>query len=196
MTPANGTLRLVRPDDGEHPETTQQTRPGTKRSLVQRRRTILIVLAIAWLVMAALAVVLLLTGTKPSTPLGETAAVPGGLARISAVIPLESDGWVPPRSADRLAGPAQPGAHRVRILLELTTTDAVGLTFDAADYSLSGLGSRATALWVDPGRQVAPAGASVLATLIFEIPNQAIALVLDGPQGARLSLGTAHHTAP
>lgn len=196
MTPANATLRLVRPDDGEkHPETTRQTRPGTTRTLFQRRRKILIPLAVAWLVMVALAAVLLVTGTKPSTPLGDTADVPGGLARISAVIPLETDGWVPPRSADRLAAPAQPGAHRVRILLELTTADAAGLTFDATDYSLSGVGSRATALWVDPGRQDAPAGASVLATLVFEIPNRAIALVLDGPQGARLSLGAAHHTA-
>ncbi|WP_233205757.1 BTAD domain-containing putative transcriptional regulator [Cryobacterium sp. Y82] len=112
---------------------------------------------------------LLLTGTKPSTAFGDTAAIPGGLARISAVIPLKFDGWVPPSAADRLDSPVQPGAHRVRILLELTSVDAAGLSFDAE---------------------------SVPATLVFEIPNQAIALVLDGPQGARLSLGTGHHVAP
>ncbi|TFC24760.1 hypothetical protein E3O25_16685 [Cryobacterium sp. TMT1-3] len=197
MTPANSTLRLVRPDDGEkHPETTRHTRPGTTRTPLQGRRRILIVLVIVWLVMAALAAVLLVTGTKPSTPLGDTAAVPGGLARISAVIPLDSDGWVPPSGGDSLASTVAPGAHRVRVLLELTRTDAASLTFDASDYSLSGLGSRATALWVEPDRLEVPVRASVLATLIFEIPNQAIALVLDGPQGARWSLGTSHHTAP
>ena len=186
MTPANVTLRLVRPDDEEkHPAT---TRPQT---LFHRRRKLLIPLAIVWLVMAALAGVLLLTGAKPSTPFGDTAAVPGGLARISAIIPLETDGWVPPTDADLLSTPVQPGAHRVRILLELTETDAAGLVFSAADYSLSGLGARATALWVDPAEH---AGASVQATLVFEIPNQAIALVLEGPQRARLSLGTGHHT--
>ncbi|TFD07684.1 hypothetical protein E3T35_18725 [Cryobacterium sp. TMT1-2-2] len=47
-----------------------------------------------------------------------------------------------------------------------------------------------------PHQREAAAGTSVLATLVFEIPNQAIALVLNGPQGARLSLGTGHHTAP
>ncbi|MBG6212559.1 hypothetical protein RCH23_001051 [Cryobacterium sp. CAN_C3] len=197
MTPANALLRLVRPDDGEkHPETTRHTRPRHTPTLFRRRRTIVISLAIVWLVMAALACVLLLTGTKPSTPFGDTATVPGGQARISAVIPLESDGWVPPSAADRLVGPVPPGAHRVRILLELTAADAAGLDFDAADYSLSGIGSSAIALWVDPIRQKAGTGTSILATLVFEIPNQAIALVLDGPEGAHLSLGTGHHTAP
>ena len=37
-------------------------------------------------------------------------------------------------------------------------------------------------------------GASTGATLIFEVPNKAIALVLDGPGGSRLSLGVSHHT--
>ncbi|MDJ0377460.1 hypothetical protein [Cryobacterium sp. PH31-L1] len=195
MTPANASLRLVRlDDDAKHPENTRQTQP--RRALSPRRRKILIPLAVAWLVMASLACVLLLTGTKPSTAFGDTAAIPGGLARISAVIPLESDGWIPPRAADRLDSAVQPGAHRVRIMLELTAVDATGLSFDAADYSLSGVGSRATALWVDPSQWEAAAGTSVLATLVFEIPNQAIALVLDGPQGSRLSLGTGHHTAP
>jgi hypothetical protein len=152
-------------------------------------------LAILWLAMAVLACVLLLTATKPSTPFGDTAVVPGGLARISAVIPLESDGWVAPNAGTLLTSPVQPGSHRVRILLELSAPDAAGLVFHAADYSLSGLGSRSTALWVDPAEQTAAAGASVVATLVFEIPNQAIALVLDGPHGARLSLGTAHHTS-
>ena len=117
MTPPNVTLRLVRPDDGQkHPETTRDTRPATP-TLFRRYRKILIPLAILWLVMAALAGVLLLTGTKPSTPLGDTTAVPGGLARISATIPHESVDWVPPSAADLLASPEQPGAHRVRILL-------------------------------------------------------------------------------
>ena len=190
MTPANITLRLMRPDDEKHPSTTQHTRPRP-RTLSQRRHKILIPLAIVWLMMATLAGVLLLTGAKSSTPFGDTAAVPGGLARISAIIPLETDGWVPPTHANLLSGPVQPGAHRVRILLELAETDAAGLVFRATDYSLSGLGARSTALWVDTTE---PAGASVQATLVFEIPNQAIALVLEGPQAARLSLGTGHHT--
>jgi hypothetical protein len=195
MSPVNATLRAIRPADGEqNPETVLQTRSRPDRTLFQRRRKALIGLAIAWLVMAALAGVLLLTGTKPSTPLGETAAVPGGVARISAVIPLESDGWVPPRAADRLASPVQPGAHRVRLVLELTAADAAGLVYNAADYSLSGVGSRATALWLDPVRQNVAAGDSLRVTLVFEIPDQAVALVLDGPHGARLSLGTGHHT--
>ncbi|WP_233198340.1 MULTISPECIES: hypothetical protein [unclassified Cryobacterium] len=190
MTPANMTLRLMRPDDEKHPGATQHTRPRP-RTLLQRRHKILIPLAIVWLMMATLAGVLLLTGAKPSTPFGDTAAVPGGLARISAIIPLETDGWVPPTDADLLSGPVQPGAHRVRILLELAETDAAGLVFRATDYSLSGLGARSTALWVDTTER---AGASVQATLVFEIPNQAIALVLEGPQAAHLSLGTGHHT--
>lgn len=192
MTPAHAMLRLVRPDDDDkHRETTRHT-----RTLFQRRRKIVIPLTMIWLVMAALAGVLLLTGTQPSTPFGDTATVPNGLARISAVIPLESDGWVPPSAADRLTDPVPDGAHRVRLLLELTAADAAGLTFDAAEYSLSGIGVSATALWFEPAQQSAANGASILATLVFEVPNQASTLVLDGPQEARLSLGTAHHTAP
>ena len=189
MTASNETLRPLRPVDGkQRPRATEHPRP---RPLPQRRRRILILLALAWLVMAALAGLLLLTGTKPSTPFGDTAAVPGGLARISAIIPLETDGWVAPDLTGQLSGPVQPGAHRVRILLELSQTDSAGLLFRAADYSLSGLGARSTALWVDPLEQT---GASVQATLVFEIPTQVSALVLEGPQGARLSLGAGHHT--
>jgi len=196
MTPARVTLRLVRPDDGEeHPETTRRTRPYPGRTPLPRRRRILLALAVVWLVMAGLAgLLVLLTGTTPSTPLGDTAAVPGGVVRISAVIPLESDGWVPPSTAEPLTGPVRPGAHRVRILLEMSAPDAAGLVFHAADFSLSGLGVQSTALWVDPVEASAGPGTSVLATLVFEIPNEAIALVLDGPHGVRLSLGTAHHT--
>ncbi|WP_241979908.1 hypothetical protein [Cryobacterium glaciale] len=120
--------------------------------------------------------------------------VDGGVARINGVIPLEIDGWLPTRPAPELSGAAQPGTHRVRVLVELTALEPQGVEFVAADYSIEGLGVTVPAvLWSSPTRQAVGQGETILATLVFEIPNKAIALVLEINQNARLSLGVEHH---
>jgi len=161
----------------------------------RRRRRLFVVLVVLWLVAAAIAVLLFTGQSAPSTLPGDSAAVPGGVARISAVIPLESDGWLPAERPSLLNGPVLEGAHRVRVQLDLTALDPAGLTFSAADYSIAGLGAgRPEVLWASPEHQVAAQGESVQATLVFELPDKAIALVLEGTSGTRLSLGAGHHT--
>ena len=49
-------------------------------------------------------------------------------------------------------------------------------------------------LWVSQDSGVVPLGENLQVTFIFEIPNQAIQLVLEGPGRLRLGLGTAHHS--
>lgn len=130
----------------------------------------------------------------PATMLGASSAVDGGLARINGIVPLETDGWEPP-SGVALPGTARAGAHRVRVLLELTALDADGLEFEASDYRIRHVGpDKPRPLWSSPAERQVGQGGNIHATLIFEIPDRAIELVLDGPGDMRLSLGTGHHS--
>ncbi len=134
--------------------------------------------------------------SEPIAPLGAAAAFEGGLARVNGVIPLENDGWLPSDAPAVLTEPPADGAHRIRILLELTAMDEDGIRFSADDYTILGLGSgRVGALWASPDVDEVQQGEVVDATLVFEIPNRAIALTLEGADGGRLALGVGHHTA-
>lgn len=133
---------------------------------------------------------------EPPTMLGASDTVDGGIARINGILPLETDDWEPPADADALDGPVTDGAHRVRVLLELTALEEDGIAFRASDYFIDGLGTgEPRIIWASPSEQTAEQGGTIDATLVFEIPNQALALVLSDGGETRLSLGTEHHTA-
>ncbi len=133
---------------------------------------------------------------EPAALLGAADTVDGGLARINGILPLETDDWVPPSDAAVLETPVPEGAHRVRVLLELTALEEDGISFDASDYFIDGLGTgEPRALWASPSQHTAAQGETIDASLVFEIPNKALALVLSDDGATRLSLGTDHHTA-
>ncbi|WP_051479073.1 hypothetical protein [Arthrobacter sp. H5] len=173
------------------------TGPKSAKPLIRRTRWILLVpAALLLLVGGLLTFVLTNDMDKPSTQLGATGETDGGLARIHGIIPVETDGWTPDGPAAGLSEPVQEGAHRVRVLLELTALESDGIHFTANDYSIEGLGAGTPrAIWSSPEDQTAAQGETIEATLIFEIPNQAVSLVLDGNGALRLSLGTEHHTS-
>ena len=163
-------------------------------SVAMRRRWL--VAAVGGLCLLLVGAVLLFLGNEaePSTPLGASVAIDGGVSRLNGVIPLETDGWMPAERAPELSGAIQPGTHRVRVLVELTALEPQGVEFSAADYSIEGLGVTIPAvLWSSPVRQTAVQGETIRATLVFEIPDRAIALVLEDRQNTRLSLGVKHH---
>lgn len=132
---------------------------------------------------------------EPATMLGAADTVDGGLARINGILPLESDDWEPPAGSAALAEAVPDGAHRVRVLLELTALEEDGITFRASDYFIDGLGTgKPHVVWASPSDHTAEQGETIDATLVFEIPNKALALVLSDGAETRLSLGTEHHT--
>ncbi len=160
----------------------------------QRRLTIVLILVALMLLAPGVWIVFLPQATDVGTPLGASAEVAGGLARINGVIPLDSDGWRPPEPAGDLKRPPGPGMHRVRILLELTALDHAGIRFSAADYAVEGLGDvKMQLLWSGPERQTVEQGESLNATLVFEIPDRNVALALTGENDLRLALGAGHH---
>lgn len=132
---------------------------------------------------------------EPPTMLGASDTVDGGIARINGILPLESDGWEPPADGEALDAPVPDGAHRVRVLLELTALEPDGISFRASDYFVDGLGTgEPRVIWASPSEFTAEQGQTIDATLVFEIPNKALALVLSDDGATRLSLGTEHHT--
>jgi hypothetical protein len=173
--------------------------PEPRPSLLERLRRprVLIAALLTVLIGAGLAVFAdAAAKSEPIAPLGAAAAFPGGVARVNGIIPLETDGWVPSDVPAQLTEPPAEGAHRVRILLELTALDEEGVAFSADDFSILGLGSgRVGVLWAAPYTHEAQQGEVIDATLVFEIPNQAVALTLEGELGGRLALGAGHHTA-
>lgn len=132
---------------------------------------------------------------EPATLLGASDPVDGGLARIHGILPLELDDWEPPADGAVLETAVPDGAHRVRVLLELTALEPDGITFRASDYFIDGLGTgEPRVIWASPSELTAEQGETIDATLVFEIPNEALALVLSDDGDTRLSLGTDHHT--
>ena len=165
-----------------------------KASFALRRRLLWAGVSVLCLLIVGAVFLRLGAGAEPSTPLGGSAVIDGGVARVNGVVPLEVDGWMPAEPASELNGAIQPGTHLVRVLIELTALEAQGVEFDASDYSVEGLGLTVPeVLWSSPVTQVAAQGETIRATLVFEIPDEAIALVLEDGQGARLSLGVEHH---
>lgn len=162
----------------------------------RRRFQLLIPLLLITSLAAGLLFVFTSGKEEPATMLGAAGSVNGGLARINGIIPTETDGWTPPAPTPELDAPVTEGAHRVRVLLELTALEEQGVSFTAEDYVIDGLGTgRPGVLWSSPTEEDAAQGGTIKATLVFEIPNEALALVLEGPDGLRLSLGTEHHTS-
>ena len=162
---------------------------------VSRRRHILIPVALLGIIGLALAYLFLTARPEPGVPLGASAAIPGGMASIGGIMPVEDDGWEPDDNDDALDGAPAAGTHRVRLLVRITALEPDGVRLDARDFSISGLGrEHFQPLWASPPRADLAQGESVGATLIFEVPDRAIALVLDGPGNSRLSLGLSHHT--
>jgi hypothetical protein len=185
------------PDPGPDLGTGSTPSPDDMSPAPRRPRALTAVLVVLALLLAAggAAVFAMPKGTSPGTPLGAAASVPGGLARVNGILPLEVDGWQPPDGSTVLDQPAARGTHRVRILLELTATESRGIEFSSADYSITGLGSgEPPLLWAEPASANLAQGQSTTATLVFEIPNQAVELSLEGPSGTLLALGVGHHT--
>jgi hypothetical protein len=161
----------------------------------RRRRLMVIPLILVCLLAAGLGYLFTTAETKPSTQLGAPAEVPGGIALITGIVPVESDGWEPPSPAASLQQPVQQGAHRVRVQVRFTAMDPQGLALDPAAFVVDGLGSgRPHPLWTSPQSRVLKQGESVEATMVFELPDKAVALVLEGPGRGRLSLGKSHHS--
>ncbi|MEX5294027.1 hypothetical protein QYM41_01940 [Kocuria sp. CPCC 205268] len=127
---------------------------------------------------------------EPGAPLGAVATVPGGLARVNGVLPEEPEPGAP-AAGD---GTAEDGTHRVRVLLELTALESGGVDFDAADWEVERLGGESSRVLHASVQDQALAQGGVLRTeLLFEVPDRALELTLEGPRSARLSLGTDHH---
>ena len=160
-----------------------------------RRRALLIPLTMLIAIGLALAFLFLTAKPEPSTPLGASAFVPGGMASISEIVPLEADGWQPGENGPALTGTPPGGSHRVRLVVRLTALDGGGMQLAAGDFTVTGLGSlRAQPLWSSEPALSLRQGESHGTTLVFEVPDRAVALVLEGPGGSRLSMGLAHHS--
>ena len=160
-----------------------------------RRRLMLLPLAFLVIIGLALAYLFLTARPERSVPLGASAAVPGGMASIGEIMPVEDDGWEPDGDDDALDGAPAPGSHRVRLLVRITALEPGGVRLEGRNFSITGLGSDYfRPLWESPSVVDLKQGESVGATLIFEVPDKAIALVLEGPGNSRLSLGLSHHT--
>ena len=133
--------------------------------------------------------------SAPSVQLGAPAEIPGGIAMITGIVPLEVDGWQPPSPVAILQQDALDGAHRVRVEVQFTALEPAGMRLDPARFIVDGLGSgQPVPLWSSPDATLVQIGESERATMVFELPDKAIALVLEGPNGGRLSLGKEHHT--
>ncbi|MEO5778682.1 MULTISPECIES: hypothetical protein [Arthrobacter] len=159
------------------------------------KRTKIVVPAILLILLAGLmAAVLTAPPRKPPVPLGASATVNGGLARVNGILPFDNGVGGPDGVASRFPNPPGPGLHRVRILLELTALDKGGLSYHPDDYSVSGLGTgRWTPVWFSPAPSLAAQGERINAELMFELPDRAVELTLEVTGGPGLSLGVGHH---
>ncbi|HRO93956.1 hypothetical protein [Citricoccus sp.] len=81
-------------------------------------------------------------------------------------------------------------------MLELTAVEPGGIDFVATDYSVQEIvGFTAGPLWASHERHRIARGETLPVTMVFEIPNKSIQLVLQGPGSARLGMGSDHHTS-
>jgi hypothetical protein len=162
----------------------------------RHRRLMIIPLALVCVLGIAFGYLFLNAEVKSSAPMGASVDVPGGSASITGLVPLEIDGWQPPSPVAALSGQPQEGAHRVRIQVQFTALDEAGLPLDPAGFFVDGLGSgKPHPLWTSSSSMTLDQGQTVNTTMVFELPDKAIALVLEDSSGSRLSLGTEHHSA-
>ncbi|WP_344123806.1 hypothetical protein [Kocuria aegyptia] len=133
---------------------------------------------------------------EPSTMLGASASVPGGLARLNGVMPYKEFVALENREVPaELAGDVPSGAHQVVVLLELTAMDPEGLEFTADDYVVDRLGkNRSPVVWSSPSEASLAQGQTMQAELVFEVPDKALELTLEGADDVRLSMGSDHHS--
>ncbi|MFF0990099.1 hypothetical protein [Kocuria nitroreducens] len=136
------------------------------------------------------------TEQEPSTMLGASGSVPGGLARLNGVMPYTQ--FVAQEGRDvpaELGGDVPNGAHLVIVLLELTAMESEGLRFDADDYVVERLGGRTSqVVWASPSEAPLAQNETIQAELVFEVPDKALELTLEGAGDVRLSMGTEHHS--
>jgi hypothetical protein len=185
-------MSTTAPDVSTPPDTAVTGRTGTRR----RRKLLLIPISLLCALGLVLGYLFLTAKPEASTPLGASAVIPGGTARVNGIIPLEKDGWLPPERVQVLDEGPSAGTHRVRILVQFTALEGEGITLDTSQFAVKGLGADSIhPLWTSPAQSQLRQGDSLDATMVFELPNQAIALVLEGPGNARLSLGLSHHTS-
>lgn len=162
----------------------------------RRRKLLLVPLSLLCALGLVLGYLFLTAKPEASTQLGASAVIPGGTARVNGIIPLEKDGWLPPERVQVLDEGPSAGTHRVRILVQFTALEGEGITLDTSQFSVTGLGANSIhPLWTSPATAQLRQGDTADATMVFELPNQAIALVLEGPGNTRLSLGLSHHTS-
>jgi hypothetical protein len=174
-------------------EPTAATPMATLRN--RRRRLMAIPLALVCALGLVLGYLFLTAKPEPGVPLGASASLQGGTARINGIVPLENDGWLPPEHVQVLEEGPSAGTHRVRVLVRFTALESGGVLLDTSGFAVSGLGgSDLRPLWASPSKAQIRQGESLDATMVFELPDKAIALVLKGPDGTRLSLGVSHHT--
>lgn len=133
---------------------------------------------------------------EPSTMLGASGSVPGGLARLNGVMPYQEFAALERRQTPpELGGDVPSGAHQVIVLLEITAMEPGGLEFDADDYAVDRLGgSRSPVVWASPSEAPLAQGETMQAELVFEVPDKALELTLEGAGDVRLSMGTDHHS--
>ena len=174
------------------PDTAGTGGPGIRR----RRKLLLIPLSLLCALGIVLGYLFLTARPEASTPLGASAAIHGGTARVNGIIPLEKDGWLPPEPVQVLDEGPSAGTHRVRILVQFTAREGEGISLDTSQFSVTGLGaSSIRPLWTSQGTTHLRPGDSADAAMVFELPNKAVALVLEGPGNTRLSLGLSHHSS-
>lgn len=175
-----------------------QPQKATSGGFHPSRRAVLTMLPIALTGVAAAAFGAQMLRREPQAPatmLGGIGALPGGLAQIRGIIPLELDQWSTPTPVPSLQKIPAAGSHRVRILLELTSTENPGIDFVASDYRVEDFAVLSVPpLWADEQALHLGLGQTQQFTVVFEIPDRAIALVMAGPAELRLGLGTDHHS--
>lgn len=132
---------------------------------------------------------------EPGVPLGAVAAVPGGLLRVNGILSCETGASQSPACSPGHGQPVPEDAHRIEVLLEFTALDAEGLEFDAGDYAVDRLGGgESPVLWSSSAEESVGQGGTLRTALVFEVPDQAVELTLEGAGGTRLLLGSDHHS--
>ena len=102
----------------------------------------------------------------------------------------------PDEDDDALDGAPAEGSHRVRLVVRVTALEPGGVRLDAGDFRISGLGRGAIPAALGSHRLPRTCSRARRSARRWSsnFPDKAVALVLDGPGGSRLSLGLAHHT--
>src|SRR6476661_9102251 len=103
-------MSTMAPDVSTPPDAAGPGRTGARR----RRKLLLIPISLLCALGLVLGYLFLTARPEASTPLGASAVIPGGTARINGIIPLEKDGWLPPERVQVLdEGPSDRKSTRL-----------------------------------------------------------------------------------